>query len=303
MTVINQLSSPKIGLQQRLLAFTLYLVPHHLLAALMHRLACAEWQPLKALLIHHFARRFAIDLTDAAEQDQAAYPNFNAFFTRALRPDARPLHPDPDALLSPADGTLSEYGRIIAGRLYQAKGHDFALLDLLGGAAPLAAQLADGAFATIYLAPRDYHRVHMPLAGTLRMMRHVPGRLFSVNPASTRLIPGLFARNERVISVFDTAVGPLVVILVGAFFVGSITTVWAGQVCPLRHRDSGAWDCGQDGLTVQLGRGAEMGRFNMGSTVILLLPKGAVSWVSELAPGTRLRVGERIGVLRRASVA
>ncbi|AGA90967.1 phosphatidylserine decarboxylase precursor [Thioflavicoccus mobilis 8321] len=281
---------------QRLSVLGQRLLPHHTVAALMYRLARSEWPPIKRALVGGFRRFFDIDLSEAQNPDPTAYPSFNAFFTRALRPEARPLRPDA-ALLCPADGRLSQQGPITDGRLYQAKGHDFSLAELLGSDEPLATEFTGGSFATIYLSPRDYHRVHMPLAGTLRVMNHVPGRLFSVNDASTRLIPRLFARNERVISVFDTAIGPLAVILVGAFFVGSIETVWAGQVTPTARHRVGHRDYRETRPPVRLARGAEMGRFNMGSTVILLLPAGAVRWVEGLAPGMVLRMGQPLGRL------
>ncbi|MBK1701731.1 archaetidylserine decarboxylase [Thiococcus pfennigii] len=281
---------------ERLFVLGQRVLPHHRLTALMYRLARSEWPPLRRALIGGFARRFRIDIDEAQVPDPAAYPSFNAFFTRALRPEARPLGPA-GTLLCPADGRLSQHGAITDGRLYQAKGHAFSLGDLLGGDEALAGEFADGSFATVYLSPRDYHRVHMPLAGTLRAMCHVPGRLFSVNDASTRLIPRLFARNERVVSVFDTAVGPLAMILVGAFFVGSIETVWSGQVTPTPRRTLGRWDYRAAQPPVQLARGAEMGRFNMGSTVILVLPAGAVRWAEGLAAGAPLRMGEPLGHL------
>jgi phosphatidylserine decarboxylase len=274
-------------------ALLLHLLPHHLLGRAMHALTRSEWPPLKDRLIRQVIRRFGVDLATALEPDPAAYPSFNAFFTRALRPDARPIDAAPDAVTCPADGEVSEAGTVTDGRLVQAKGWDYTLLELLGGDARLAAELDAGAYATIYLSPRDYHRVHMPLGGRLRRMVHVPGRLYSVNHLTTASLPRLFARNERVISVFDTDVGTMAVILVGATFVGSMDTVWAGTVTPA-HRRAIAWDQVPPEPVV-LDRGAEMGRFNMGSTVILVFARDRVQWSDGLRPGLAIRMGERIG--------
>lgn len=275
-----------------------YLLPQHLLSALMYRLARIRWRPLSAPLIRIFVHHFRVDMSEAQESDLAAYDSFNAFFTRALRPDARPQHGGSQALASPADGGLSQLGTIEADRLFQAKGLDYALEDLVADP-DWARRFVGGSFATIYLSPRDYHRVHMPAAGRLREMIHVPGRLFSVNRATASLVPRLFARNERVVCLFEGEAGPFAVILVGAIFVGGMETVWAGEVTPAhgapprRRYDEGA--------AVKLARGDEMGRFNMGSTVILLFPPGAVAWVADLAPGAPLRVGQRLGSLNLSS--
>ena len=278
-----------------LFALLLHLLPHHLLGRLVHVVTRSEWPPLKDRLIRQVISRFRVDLSTALEPDPAAYPSFNAFFTRALRPDARPVDAAPDAVCCPADGEVSEAGVVTDGRLIQAKGWDYTLLELLGGDARLAADFDAGAYATIYLSPRDYHRVHMPLGGRLRRMVHVPGRLYSVNRLTTASLPRLFARNERVISVFDTDIGPMAVILVGATFVGSMDTVWAGTVTPA-HRRAIAWDQNAP-QPVVLERGAEMGRFNMGSTVILLFARDRVRWSDVLRPGEAVRVGERIGAV------
>lgn len=276
-------------------AFTLllHLLPHHLLGRLAHLLTRSEWPPLKDRLIRQAIKRFGIDLSTALEPDPAAYPSFNAFFTRALRPDARPIDPAADAVCCPADGEVSQAGTIAEGRLIQAKGWDYTLLELLGGDARLAAEFEDGAYATIYLSPRDYHRVHMPRGGRLRRTVHVPGRLYSVNHLTTASLPRLFARNERVISVFDADAGPMAVILVGATMVGSMDTVWAGVVTP-PHRRAIVWDQVPPEPVV-LARGAEMGRFNMGSSVILLFARDRVRWSDGLRPGLAVRMGERIG--------
>ena len=276
-----------------LFSFLLHLLPHHLLGRLGHVVTRSEWPPLKDWLIRQAVARFRIDLSEAVEPDPRAYPSFNVFFTRALRPDARPVDGTVDAVCCPADGEVSEAGTVTDGLLIQAKGWDYTLLELLAGDTRLAAEFDGGPYATIYLSPRDYHRVHMPFGGRLRRMIHVPGRLYSVNHLTTATLPRLFARNERVISVFDTGIGPMAVILVGATFVGSMDTAWAGTVTPA-HRRAVAWDQAPP-EPVLLERGAEMGRFNMGSTVILLFSKGTVRWSDALRAGRPLRMGERIG--------
>jgi phosphatidylserine decarboxylase len=283
------------GLLDRLNTLALRVLPQHLLADGMYHLARSTWAPLKDLLIRFVVRRYGVDLNEAEQPDPAAYPSFNAFFTRALRTGVRPIDPDATALVSPADGRVSQAGDIRDGRLLQAKGHDFSLEALLAGDRTLAAEFQDGRFATVYLSPRDYHRVHMPLAGTLRRMDFVPGDLFSVSDATTQLVPGLFARNERVISVFDTPDGPLGLVLVGAIFVGSMETVWAGEVRVAGNTPT-RWTYSGDQAPV-LAKGQEMGRFNMGSTVILLLPRDSVDW-HDLTPGRAVRMGERIGTLK-----
>jgi phosphatidylserine decarboxylase len=271
----------------------LHVLPHHLLGRLVHVVTRSEWPPLKDRLIRKAIAHFKIDLSTAREPNPAAYRSFNAFFTRALRPGARPVDAAPEAVCCPADGEVSEAGAVTDGRLVRAKGWDYTLIELVGGDARLAAELEGGAYATIYLSPRDYHRVHMPLGGRLRRMIHVPGRLYSVNKLTTKTLPRLFARNERVISVFDTDAGPMAVILVGATFVGSMDTVWAGTVTPA-HRRAVTWDHAP-AAPVVLERGAEMGRFNMGSTVIVLFGRDAVHWAEPLRPGQAVRMGERIG--------
>lgn len=270
-----------------------YLLPHHLLSALMFRVAGVRRRSFKDPLIRAFIRRYRIDMTQARERDPAAYASFNAFFTRPLRPDARPFAASRNALVSPADGALSQLGAINDGRVFQAKGLHCSLPELLGGREDWAQSFAGGEFAAIYLSPRDYHRVHMPVAATLREMIHVPGRLFSVNPVTTASVPRLFGRNERVLCRFDTESGPMVLILVGAIFVGSIETVWAGRVTPTRTRRPTRIYTGKTAL--RLDQGAEMGRFNMGSTVMLLFGPGGVAWEPGLAPGDRLHMGQRIG--------
>jgi phosphatidylserine decarboxylase len=263
----------------------------------MYRFARIEWAPLKNLMIRAYVRLVGVDLRAAAQPELTAYPHLNAFFTRALRPEARPLDPDPRAVLSPVDGTISQVGTITDGRIIQAKGLDYSVRDLLGGWGEAHHLFDGGRFATIYLSPRDYHRIHMPLAGELAEMTYFGGRLFSVNQTTAAQVPGLFARNERVLCLFGTDLGPLAMVLVGAIFVGGIETVWEGEVAPaLPGLRSRRWHYTGAMARVQLDRGAEMGRFNLGSTVILLFPADALVWDPTLVPGRTVRLGQRIGI-------
>lgn len=281
--------------RDRLFVLVQYALPHHFLSSLMYRLTRIGWPPLKNLLIRGVIRHYDVDLTEAAVADLDAYPTFNAFFTRALREGARPLPDEPTAILCPADGQASQAGEITGDRIFQAKGHDFSVEALLGGDRDWSQRFVGGRFATVYLSPRDYHRVHMPYAGTLRRMIHIPGRLFSVSPLTTEQVPGLFARNERVACLFDTPVGPMAVVLVGAIFVAGIETVWAGTVTPASRRIS-TWGYGQSPEpAIRLARGAELGRFNMGSTVILLFGPGSTKWSEDLTAGRPVRMGDTIG--------
>ena len=270
-----------------------HVVPQKLLSRLV--MAATRWRlrPWKDLLIRTIARVYRVDLSEAASTELADYPHFNAFFTRALKPGARPLDPDPAAVLMPADGHVSQCGRIDGDRIFQAKGHDYTAESLLGDATAAVA-FRDGVFATIYLSPRDYHRVHLPLAGRLRETRHVPGRLFSVSPRTVDEVPGLFARNERLVCLFDTDYGPLAVVLVGAMLVSGVETVWGGVEIPPYAKTMVTRDFRGVSPAVALSRGAEIGRFNMGSTVIILMPKG-FSLSGTLAAGHPVRMGQRLG--------
>jgi phosphatidylserine decarboxylase len=284
-----------MGLFEKLYASIQYLLPHHLLSRLVHAFMRIRWAPIKNTQIAIVGGLAGVDWSESKHQNYAAFPTFNAFFTRELADGARPLDPDPNAFVSPSDGRISECGRITNDRILQAKGHHFSIRALLGGDAA-AAEFANGFFHTIYLAPRDYHRVHMPLSGTLQRMIHVPGRVFSVSPATVRQVPNLFARNERVVSLFDTAHGPLALVLVGAMLVSSMATVWAGQITPPRARKITRGDWSRRNITLQ--RGQEMGRFNMGSTVILLLPPAAVSSLEAFESGDPVLMGQKLGRLR-----
>jgi phosphatidylserine decarboxylase len=275
-----------------------HLLPQHGISRLVLRATRSRHPAFKNALIRLFVRGFRPDMSDAVQTDPTAYDSFNEFFTRALRADARPVDPDPDAIVSPVDGTVSEAGTLSADRLLQAKGHEYSLRALLAGNAAWERTFAGGSFATIYLAPFNYHRIHMPLPGELRESFYVPGRLFSVNNTTARLVPGLFSRNERVFCGFDAGGLPWAIILVGALNVGSMATVWHGDVTPRRHREVTALPVSDVLAATTLAKGAEMARFNMGSTVILLLPPGASQWQASLAAGRVLRMGERIGTLQ-----
>jgi phosphatidylserine decarboxylase len=271
--------------------FLQYVLPHRLLSALARAIAYSRWRPLKRRLIALAIRTFDINVAEAAEPDLEQYPSFNAFFTRALRPGARVPDPDPRALLMPADGAMSQCGRIEAGRIFQAKGQAFTAAELLGDAAR-AAPYADGSFANIYLSPRDYHRVHMPWGGRLVETLHVPGRLFSVAPWAVRAIPRLFARNERLVCHFETDFGPMCVVMVGALLVSGVETVWNGVNIP--EYGHAPWRLDFSGRDVRLARFDEMARFNYGSTVIMLFPPGLVA-LDPVAPEAKTRLGERLG--------
>jgi phosphatidylserine decarboxylase len=274
-----------------LFAWLQRLLPQHALSRLVGWLAGLRQPAAKKLLIRAFMRLFKVDMRDAVEPEPTAYPSFNAFFTRALRPEARPMPSAPEALACPVDGKVSESGRLEDGRLLQAKGHRYTLTRLLGGETP--DELLRGSFATLYLAPYDYHRIHAPADARLLEMRYLPGALFSVNAATVRAVPRLFTRNERVACLFETDFGPMAVVLVGALNVGSIETSWAGQVAPGPGRQAAAWRYPQDGPgAVRLARGEELGRFNMGSTVIVVLPEGGPDIAPEIVAGRTVRVGQ-----------
>ncbi|MET0383495.1 MAG: archaetidylserine decarboxylase [Burkholderiaceae bacterium] len=272
----------------RLAVLPQYLLPKRALTVFAGWVAGGRWGPLTTWIIRDFIARYGVDMAEAVEADAARYETFNAFFTRSLRPGARPIA-DAD-LICPVDGAISQFGSVAKQRIFQAKGHDFTTAALLGGDAALAQSFEDGSFATLYLSPRDYHRIHMPCDGRLTRMIHVPGALFSVNPTTARGVPGLFARNERVVCLFDGARGPWALVLVGATIVGSMETVWHGVVNPPRSPELREWR--YDGRPVELKKGDEMGRFLLGSTVVVLFPKSDLRFNGAWAPGRRIRLGE-----------
>ncbi|MBD3609466.1 MAG: phosphatidylserine decarboxylase [Gammaproteobacteria bacterium] len=291
---MNQKNTPSAGLIDYLKALPQYLLPHHLLSRLMSRLTHCRWRGFKNGFIRAMARLYNINMQEAESPDAEHYEHFNHFFTRKLKDGARPIDLADNVIVSPVDGAFSQLGPITDGRVFQAKGRSYTVEELLGGDRELAQQFTGGEFATIYLSPQDYHRIHMPVAGTLQEMIHVPGRLFSVSPATTRVIPRLFSRNERVVSIFDTDQGPVAMVLVGAIFVASIETVWSGVVTPPMGKKVRRWDYRQEAQTPQLAKGVEMGRFNMGSTVVMLFPGGKCQWNASLQPGSKIKMGEAI---------
>jgi phosphatidylserine decarboxylase len=266
-----------------------YLLPKQVSTRLAGVFASWRGGAASRMAIAAFARRYRVDMSEAAEPDLNAYASFNDFFTRALREDARPLAAAD--LVCPVDGAVSECGAIAGEQIFQAKGHRYSAAALLGGDAELAARFTDGAFATIYLSPRDYHRIHMPCSGRLVRMIHVPGRLFSVNPVMARRIPGLFARNERVVCLFEGERGPFALVLVGAVIVGSIATVWHGTVTPPRHRRACIWNYAE-GEGLALAQGAQMGHFMLGSTVVALFGGPGARFAPEWRTGCPVRMGE-----------
>ena len=268
-----------------------YLLPQHLLSRAVGYLARCEWGPLKDLLIKTFIRAFKVQMDDYQRTEAAEFKHFNDFFTRTLKPGAREIPEDANTAFSPVDGAISQLGMTTQGRLIQAKGRDYRLAELLADDA-LAQRLEGGAFATLYLAPKDYHRIHMPFDGTLTQMIHVPGDLFSVNNDTAEGVDRLFARNERVVCVFDTQHGEVAMVLVGAMIVASISTVWHGQVTPVKGVQSWHYTTTQN---IQLKRGDEMGQFALGSTVILCTQPDRLVWDESSVPGLPLRLGQPIG--------
>ena len=275
-------------MSDRLAVLPQYLLPKQALTALAGKAAGAQAGKLTTTVVDWFVQRYKVDMAEAANPDTASYPTFNAFFTRALKPGARPLAQA--GLICPVDGAISQFGAVQRDQILQAKGHHYSTTALVGGDAALAAQFVDGSFATLYLSPRDYHRIHMPCDGRLLRMIHVPGALFSVNPTTARGVPGLFARNERVVCVFESQHGPFVLALVGATIVGSMATVWHGVVNPPRPGQLRDWR--YDDQRIELRQGEEMGRFLLGSTVVMLFPTPTLRFNPAWSAGRAIRLGE-----------
>jgi phosphatidylserine decarboxylase len=274
----------------RLAVLPQYLLPKQVLTTLAGKFATARAGGLTTGVIRWFVGRYGVDMSEAANPDIASYSSFNEFFTRPLKPGARPLAPAD--FNCPVDGAISQFGTIERDQIFQAKGHSYSTTALVGGDAELARQFEDGDFATLYLSPKDYHRIHMPCDGRLLHMIHVPGALFSVNPTTARGVPGLFARNERVVCVFETAHGPFVLTLVGATIVGSMATVWHGIVNPPRPGHLREWR--YDDRELRYRQGEEMGRFLLGSTVVMLFPRGVIKFNADWAPQRPIRLGEKM---------
>ena len=279
----------------RLAVLPQYLMPKQAMTALAGVIASARAGTMTTALIRWFVGRYGVNMSEAANPDIAGYASFNEFFTRALKPGARPMAAAD--LVCPVDGAISQFGAIERDQIFQAKGHRYSTTALVGGDAALATQFNDGHFATVYLSPKDYHRIHMPCDGRLTRMIYVPGELFSVNPTTARGVPGLFARNERVVCVFETARGPFVLTLVGATIVGSMATVWHGVVNPWRTGKLREWQYA--GKDILLRQGEEMGRFLLGSTVVMLFPADTLSFNPAWAPAQPVQLGEKMGGLVR----
>jgi phosphatidylserine decarboxylase len=269
-----------------------YLIPKQALTTLAGKLASAQASGLTTSVIRWFVGRYNVNMAEAANPDIASYKSFNEFFTRPLKDGARPLA-ETD-FLCPVDGAISQFGTIERDQIFQAKGHSYSTRALVGGDGELAARFDNGSFATLYLSPRDYHRIHMPCDGRLTRMIHVPGELFSVNPTTARAVPGLFARNERVVCVFESDFGPFVLALVGATIVGSMATVWHGVVNPPRPGSVREWQYEGD-KALELKKGEEMGRFLLGSTVVMLFPANTLTFNADWAPARAIRMGEAMG--------
>ncbi len=286
-------SKIEFGLSPRFAGMGVFLqkiLPQHALSRLSGRIAEIRRPWLKNWMIRNFIEKYGVDMSEALESDPTAYLDANSFFTRALKPGLRPIVPGEKNLASPADSCVSAFGKIQQNTLIQAKNFSYSLESLLGNAPDLTSTFSNGHFATLYLGPRDYHRVHMPLRGTLQQMIYVPGKLFSVNQHTAENIPNLFARNERVIAVFSTSVGPLAMVLVGAMFVASIETVWAGTIAPHRPRKILRVDYSKEAPIV-LEKGEEMGRFKFGSTVVMILPPLSLDWAPSVQNGQTLKMG------------
>ncbi|TIH09978.1 archaetidylserine decarboxylase [Pseudomonas leptonychotis] len=285
-------------MKDRLFILSQYLLPHHLLSRLIGCAAECRVGWFKNRLIGWFAQQYQVNMSEAQVEDLTAFAHFNDFFTRALKDGARPLDTASGAVLSPADGAVSQLGKIEQGRVFQAKGHSFSVIELLGGDSQRAAPFMGGDFATVYLSPKDYHRVHMPLTGTLKEMVYVPGRLFSVNQTTAENVPELFARNERVVCLFDTERGPMAVVLVGAMIVASIETVWAGLITPPKRALKTFRYDETARAPIVLEKGAELGRFKLGSTAVVLFGPEQVQWAEELAANSPVKMGQRLGLPR-----
>lgn len=282
-------------MNEKLFAALQYITPQHGLSRAAGWLANQRTHWIKNTFIEWFIQRYGVDMSEALEENPRAYTHFNDFFTRALKPEARPIDGATDSIVCPADGAISQLGTIEDGRIFQAKGQMYTTRELLGGSETLAAEFDNGQFATIYLSPKDYHRVHMPYGGQLRTTVAVPGDLFSVNTATARQVPRLFSRNERLVTIFDTDIGPMAVVLVGAMIVAGIETVWGGEVAPIKR-------CIQTQdfrprAPITLNKGEEMGRFKLGSTAIVLFGKNRVHWDDAYEAGSGTRMGERLGTL------
>ncbi|KZX82303.1 phosphatidylserine decarboxylase [Oleiphilus sp. HI0009] len=279
-----------------LFVFSQYISPQHFISRVAGKVASTTFEPVKNNFINWFVDKYDVDMSEAAEPNPTAYPSFNDFFTRALKDGARPVVEGDNILCSPVDGAISQLGEIKGGQIFQAKGQSFNVNELLGGDEKLAQPFMDGDFATIYLSPKDYHRIHMPITGTLKKMIYVPGKLFSVNPVTAQRVPNLFARNERVVAIFDTAIGPIAMVLVGAMIVASVETTWAGLVAPMRKNVVSFDYDNEEPITIE--KGAEMGRFKLGSTVVFCAPPNTINFEESLKAESPVRMGETFATIK-----
>tara|TARA_R110002167_G_scaffold83117_1_gene226198 strand:+ start:472 stop:1329 length:858 start_codon:yes stop_codon:yes gene_type:complete len=279
-----------------LFIYSQYLAPQHLISRGAGRIAECEHPKFKNALISWFIEKYGVNMNEAERQSPEDFKHFNDFFTRSLKADARTIDTNKESIISPVDGAISQLGGIKQGQIFQAKGQSFSLVELLGGDVERAQPFMGGDFATIYLAPKDYHRIHMPITGTLKEMIYIPGKLFSVNPATAENVPRLFARNERVAAIFDTELGPMAMVLVGAMIVASIETVWSGLVAPLKREVKSLRYDAHEQITLE--KGAEMGRFKLGSTVVLAFPENASQFIESLQAGSTVRMGQTFGKIQ-----
>lgn len=276
-----------------------YVLPHKIISKIADLSANCQVPWIKDYLIGYFIKRYAVNMREALQEDPFAYATYNDFFTRRLKPECRPIDPANNSIVSPADGCVAQIGKITDNRIIQAKGHTYSVQDLLGND-PIADKFINGNFTTIYLAPKDYHRVHMPLGGRLQKMLYIPGKLFSVSNYAAENIPNVFARNERVVAIFDTIAGPMAVILVGAMIVGSIETVWAGKISPPHSKK--ILRTQYNNITpIDIAKGAEMGLFKLGSTVIVLFAPGATIWDQMVTNAMDIKMGHRLGIVSNLS--
>jgi len=270
-----------------------YILPKHLVSRLTGKLAAAKMGAFTTFLIKQFIAKYNIDMNEAKYSDPAHFATFNDFFTRELKEDVRSIVEGEDNLATPVDGKVSQQGEIKAGRIFQAKGHDFSLRELLGGRDDVAEPFDDGIFSTVYLSPKDYHRIHMPITGTLEELIFIPGDLFSVNPLTAENVPNLFARNERAVAIFSTDIGPMAIVLVGATIVASIETAWEGT---LTGKEIQYWDYSDQEIILE--KGEEMGRFKLGSTIVALFPKDSIDFAETLQAGSTTRLGELFATIK-----
>lgn len=277
-----------VSLWDKLVTLPQYIIPQHVFSLVMYRATRCEVVWFKNLIISTIIKQYRVNMAEAAEMNLNYYSSFNTFFTRLLRNDVRPI--SESDIVSPVDGVVSQVGPVTSGQIVQAKGQEYSVLALLGGDDALTSEFVGGQFATIYLSPKDYHRIHMPATGILRKMRYIPGKLFSVSPRTARAVPDLFARNERVAVTFDTDFGPIVMVLVGAIFVGSMETIWAGQITPNYGKVIQQWTYdGEQAITIE--KGQEMGRFNMGSTVVMLVGKDVALFNEQVEAEATIQLG------------